>query len=226
MFNDLQTPTPDRDTCWQCYRIRALCWCAGIQAFEIEPMIALLVHPKEFQRTVGTARVVKLSIQNCRTWTGYGSDFDANSEITSLVEDPAYFPIVLYPGPTSLNLSDATHQEISEAIPKDRKLVIFVIDGTWANAKRMIRLSKLLSGLPKISFNIQKTSQYQFRKQPKSYCLSTVEAVCELIENLEAKNLCQVRPARAHHQMLQVFENLVQGQLKAQVELRRPRFVP
>ncbi len=216
----------DRDTCWQCYRIRSLCLCSGISTFQIEPIIALLVHPKEYQRTVGTARVVKLSIQNCRTWTGYGSDFDSNPEFLALINNPNMHCVILYPGTDSLNLSDANADEIALKLPVEKQLVIFVIDGTWANAKRMIRLSQVLRQLPKLSFNIKKESQYGFRKQPKAFCLSTVEAVCELIDNLQEQKLCRVTPPQGHLNMLKVFKNLVEGQLRAQVELRRPRFVP
>lgn len=215
-----------RSTCWQCYRVRSLCLCPGITRFTVKPLIALLVHPKEYQRTVGTARVVKLSIANAKLWTGYGPDFDVNPEIIELVSDQKYHPVVLYPGKDSLNVSTASAESIAHLLPSGKQLVIFVIDGTWPNAKRMIRQSRILGELPKISFEVRKTSQYEFRKQPHSYCLSTVEAVCELVEQLELKGLAQVTPPRAHYQMIQVFQNLVKGQLRAQVELRKPRFVP
>ena len=225
-IQDASTPHPGRNTCWQCYRVRSLCLCSEIRPFSLKPIIALLVHPKEYQRTVGTARVVKLSIANSRLWTGYGPDFDVNLEINAILSNPHFHPVVLYPGQDSLNVTTATADQLASALPAGKQLIIFVIDGTWANAKRMIRQSKVLSHLPKISFHVHQTSQYEFRKQPHAFCLSTVEAVCELVEQLEIRGLAQVTPPRAHFHMIEAFRYLVKGQLKAQVELRKPRFVP
>lgn len=202
-----------RDTCWSCHRVRSLCLCSTIKPFNIEPLIALLIHPKEFKKTVGTARIVRLSIPNSRLWIGHGVDFDQNPSLLSVIQDTAFYPMVLYPGETSLNLSTSTVSELTTAIPIGRRLAIFVIDGTWSNAHRMIRDSKILSSLPKISFDIRTTSQYEFRKQPLPFCLSTVEAVCELIENLAKKGLCEAPFEKAHLQMLKSFRALVESQV-------------
>ena len=201
-----------RETCWSCHRVRSLCLCSTIKTFEIEPLIAILIHPKEYRRTVGTARLVKLSILNSRLWMGYGKDFDQNQSLLDVILDPAIYPMVLYPGENSVNLSSSTRAELTEKIPEGRRLAIFVIDGTWSNAHRMIRDSKILSSLPKISFDIRTTSQYGFRKQPQAFCLSTVEAVCELIENLAQKGLCEEPQEKAHDQMLNGFRVLVKSQ--------------
>ena len=213
-MEELITAQLGRETCWNCYRAQNLCLCSEIKPFETEPLIVLLIHPKEFRKTVGTARLVRLSILNSRSWIGHGADFDSNPGFQSLVSDPTLFPMVLYPGPSSLNLSVLGEGELKTHLPQNRRLAIFVIDGTWFCARKMIRTSKILSQLPQITFDFKTESAYGFRKQPKAFCLSTLEAVFELIENLNQKGLGKVFPESAHHQMKQGFQALVKSQVK------------
>ena len=209
-----------RETCWNCYRASTICLCGEIRPFEVEPLIGLLIHPKEFRKTVGTARIVKLSIRNSRYWIGYGADFDQNVSLLSILEDPFYFPMVLYPGPESLNLSSTSAEDLQIKIPSGRRLVILVIDGTWANARKMIRSSRVLSNLPRLSFEVADPSHYEFRKQPQVFCLSTVEAVVTLIQNMSVKGLCTPPIENAHYQMLKVFKTLVETQVNRDQDFR------
>ncbi len=204
----------ERDPCLRCFRVKHLCLCSSITPFEIEPLIVLLVHPREFKKTVGTVKIVKLSLTNSKLIRGSGLDFDQDPNFLSIISNPELYPMILFPGEDSLNLSTATPEILSSQIPKNKRLTVFVIDGTWTTAKQMIRRSKILSALPKLSFNVLTPSIYEFRKQPKEYCISTVEAVSVLIENLKQKNLCTVQPSDAHHQLIQSFRKLVDVQLK------------
>src|SRR4051812_4260012 len=97
-----------RPTCLRCFRVTPLCLCDTITPFTIEPLIVLLVHPREFLKTVGTVRIVKLSLTNSKLMRGTGAQFDRDSAFLSLVNDPTLFPMVLFPGPDSLNLSTAS----------------------------------------------------------------------------------------------------------------------
>ncbi len=202
-----------RDTCLRCFRVRDLCLCSTITRFEIEPLIVLLVHPREFMKTVGTVRIVKLSLTNSILLRGTGPQFDEDKTFLCLLNDPTLYPMILFPGEKSLNLSTATADVLAAGIPANRRLAIFVIDGTWTSAKQIIRTSKRLSELPKLSFNVNTPSTYEFRKQPEVFCLSTVEAVSVLIENLRQKGLCSPKPIGAHHAMLRGFNKLVETQV-------------
>ena len=206
---------PPRTPCARCARISDLCLCSRISPFEIEPRIHLLVHPKEYSKTTGTARIVQQSIRQSRILRGYGQDFDRDPRLLSLIQTPSNRVMVLYPGQDSLNLGTCSNLELEERIPRDEKqLHLLIVDGTWSNAKRMIRTSTVLSNLPKISFPVNEPSRFQFKKQPKDFCLSTVEAVHLLIENLEKRGLCAVNPHGAHTRMLGAFDLLVKTQLK------------
>jgi DTW domain-containing protein YfiP len=203
-----------RESCHRCFRIKSICICESIQPFEVEPLIVLLVHPREFMKTVGTVRLVKLSISGSILIRGHGKDFDQDPNIASIVSNPHHHSMILFPGEHSLNLTSAPKDVIQNQIPFDRRLVIFVMDGTWSAAKNMIKDSKVLSQLQKISFDVHEASTYEFRKQPNPFCLSTVEAVSLLITNLKEKQLCMPKPMDGHLKMIDVLKKLVSIQLE------------
>jgi DTW domain-containing protein YfiP len=203
-----------RESCHHCFRMKSLCLCDSIQIFEIEPLIVLLVHPREFMKTVGTVRVVKLSLSGSLMLRGHGKDFDHDPTIAALIANPNHHSVILFPGNESLNLTSASAGRIKNELPAEKRLVIFVIDGSWSAAKNMIRDSKLLSSLPKISFDVNSTSIYEIRQQPNTHCLSTVEAVSVLIENLKMRNLCTPNPIDGHLQMMDGFKKLISSQRK------------
>jgi DTW domain-containing protein YfiP len=204
-----------RETCQQCARIQRLCLCSRVTPFEIEPRIILLVHPREYSRTTGTARIVNQSIRHSRIFRGYGEEFDHDPRLRSVLEDPHLRVVLLYPGPDSLNLSECSDETLRSRIPDDgKRLVVLIVDGTWSSAKRMIRTSAVLSRVPKISFQVESPSRFRFKRQPREFCLSTVEATALLLENLTCRGLCTLQPPNAHWRMLEPFEKLVETQLR------------
>ena len=211
-----------RATCLKCFRVSDLCLCSTIVPFEIEPLVVLLVHPREFMKTIGTVRIVKLALKNSIFWRGFGHEVDHDKELLALIENPNHFPTVLFPGADSINLTALSREELSTRIPPGKRLVIFVIDGTWTSAKQMIRTSEVLQKLTKLSFNVVTESTYQFRKQPQEFCLSTVEAVSLLVENLNQKGLCKPTPKGAHFAMLKSFEALVDSQVRREPSFKNP----
>jgi DTW domain-containing protein YfiP len=164
-------------------------------------------------KTVGTVRIVKLSIPGSLMIRGHGSDFDQDPSIARLLSHPDHHAMILYPGESSLNLSRAAESDIQSQIPRTKRLVVFVIDGTWSAAKNMIRKSTVLTQLPKLSFDVITPSTYTFRRQPQSFCLSTVEAVSALIENLKQRDLCHPEPSDGHLRMTESFQKIISSQL-------------
>lgn len=215
-----------RAVCWTCHRAKSVCLCSQIKPFDWEPFLAVLIHPKEFRKTIGTARLVKIAIRGSKLWTGTGPDFDQNSELLELLQNPDFFPVVLFPGPSSMNLSQAPQEALLNWIPPGKRLAVLVVDGSWSLAKKMISTSQILRQLPRMSFDVENPSSYQFRKQPMPYCLSTVEAIHALISKLQQRGLMPGPSLGAHGTLLETFRWLVDQQLRFNTEglpLRRRR---
>jgi len=63
------------------------------------------------------------------------------------------------------------------------------INSTWPCSKKILRLSKNLSALRKVSFVHNKSSQFMIKTQPNVHCLSTIESTLCVLEQLNTQNI-------------------------------------
>lgn len=181
----LLEPLGERELCTRCLRAKRVCYCPSLRPFTPSFTVVLLQHPKERKNTIGTARMTHLSLSNSLLIPGIG--FEEDDRVNALIADPANHCVVLYPGENSVNVSEHADEFLTAVKSLSQKLVVFVIDGTWAQAKGMVRKSPRLTSLPQICFTPEIPSQYKVRKQPNRFCLSTIEAVHALIRVLDPK---------------------------------------
>ena len=62
---------------------------------------------------------------------------------------------------------------------------IFILDGTWPCARKMLKLSKNLQNLKRVSFDNKIKSKFIIKQQPESLCLSTIESVYTVLNLLK-----------------------------------------
>ncbi len=170
--------------CYRCFWPKALCWCGSIRPMPTRTKVVFLMHPKEYkeQRT-GTGRLTHLCLADSELIMGV--EFDAEARTQALIADPANFPMLLYPSPDARVLPGGLHAgELG-----GRRLVVFVLDGTWSCARKMLRLSPSLQRLPRLVFPPAAPSKFVIKQQPVEGCLSTLEATHELLGALERAGL-------------------------------------
>ncbi len=145
--------------------------------------MVLLMHPKEYRhQKCTTGRLLCLHLKNSEIIPGVG--FDNNGRVRQLIEDPANYPVLLYPGKDALSVRD-----VFAAGPRGRRLVVFLIDGTWHCARKIVRESPLLLRLPRLMIRPDSPSRFTIKRQPAPWCLSTLEAAHELLLRLEAEDM-------------------------------------
>lgn len=171
----------NREECYACYRAKKNCLCESIKPFSTRMRFVILMHPKEARKQkTGTARLAKLCLTNAELLIG--TDFTRNERVNSLIQDPSYTPVVLYPGPKAVNFKTLGNNLLK---PEGKTLLIFVIDGTWACAKSLLNRSQNIHALPRLSFSRKYISQFTIKKQPMKHCVSTIEAIYYLCEEAE-----------------------------------------
>jgi DTW domain-containing protein YfiP len=182
---------------------------------------ALIVHPYEASSTVGTAWILRRSISNIQWIRSKGIGLDEDPEFLNALATPNTVPLVLFPGPQALNLSQAPEQDWRTLVPPGKRPVIYVLDGTWTLAHAMLRKSAVLRALPRVSFDTVAPSEYTFKTQPHPHCLSTVEGVHRILEIFSSRGWGTLPPLREHDQMIEIFRNMIRFQLEQE---RNPRF--
>jgi DTW domain-containing protein YfiP len=205
-----------REYCLKCLKSVKSCLCFYAVELQTKTHFCFLMHPKEAKKEkVGTGRMTHLSLPNSSLIIDY--NFDRNKDFLKLLEDSRYQHFLLYPGEKAINLSFEKPQIDSSKIP-----LIFILDGTWSCAKSMMRDTHLLHSLPRVSFSSDHQSAFAIKQQPASYCLSTIESVAIVLENL--KNLKiedeTLATETLHFQLLK----LVHEQIKAANDELRPSY--
>ena len=170
----------------------------------------ILMHTKEARRQkTGTARLAKLCLTNAELLIG--TDFTRNDRVNFLLRDSAYIPFILYPGPKAVNLKTLGNDLLK---PEGKTLLIFVLDGTWTCAKRLLNKSQNIRALPRLSFSRSYISQFAIKKQPGEHCVSTIEAIYYLCE--EAQEAGYENLNVQNENLMVVFKKLVDTQIDYQ----------
>jgi DTW domain-containing protein len=206
-----------RETCYRCFWPKPLCWCPSIAPMATRTKFVFLMHPKEFkQEKAATGRLTHLCLSNSEVHMGV--EFDRNETVQALLADPRNFPVLLYPGETARNLSAGalTASELGE-----RQLVVFLLDGTWSCARKMLKLSPSLQQLPRVMFTAAHRSRYIIKQQPQEGCLSTLEATHELLLALERSGLDDYSLPK---QLLGLFDRMQEYQIRCATDPNRPGY--
>lgn len=200
-----------RILCQTCMHPDFSCYCATIKTVDTHIQFVILIHPIEFSRRIATGRMSSLCLQNSILIKG--EDFSNNPIVNQIVSDKNNQCVILYPGRNSLNLSTLSADNKKNLIDKEKKLTVFVIDGTWATARKTVRKSQNINHLPRWCFNPEKPSNFRVRKQPAAHCLSTIEAIHQFVEEVADATGFQVAE-RKHDVLIEVFDSMVEKQIK------------
>ncbi len=122
--------------------------------------------------------------------------------------DPARPAILLYPGPGARDIL---------AEPPRGPVTLVVVDGTWSQAKTVVRDNPILHALPRYAFRTPEPSHYRIRREPRAEYVSTIEALMHVLGALEGK-------PDDFRALLAPFHAMVDAQLAAQAERPARRY--
>jgi hypothetical protein len=197
--------------CYQCFRLQKNCLCHLIKPFDSKTHFVLLMHPMEAKKEkMGTGRISKACLRNSQMimWV----DFTNDSEVNALIADPSNHCMVLYPGERALNISSDDISPLENLAKIQKRLVLFLIDGTWPCAKKMMKLSKNIHSLPRLSFTATHQSLFAIKEQPADYCLSTLESIHFFLCEADRRGFEQLHDAQ--NNLLEVFKSMVEFQIE------------
>lgn len=192
---------PTRVRCLRCHRPEAFCLCAAIPSLTSRSRLVLLQHPREEFVAIGTARLAALAVEGATRHVGVS--FEGDAEVRALAARPD--ACLLFPS------DDATPVEALRGQPR----TLFVVDGTWSLAKKLLRTNPFLAALPRVAFTPTEPSRYRIRREPSAECVSTIEAVAHVLSVLDDDPRFSA--------MLAPFDALIDAQLRFKHEVRASR---
>jgi DTW domain-containing protein YfiP len=159
--------------------------------------VLLLQHPSEVNHALNTARLAALGLKNAELIVG-----EVFEELPTLLNQAGYQARLLFPADEA--------QPLQAYAATDEPLLLVVPDGTWRKARKMLHLNPLLAALPRVTLAEGAVSRYRLRKAPGPGALSTVEAIVQALQTLEAP--------MTFEPLLKPFEALIEGQIAAMGE--------
>ncbi len=185
-----------RAQCSRCMRPQTHCLCALIPQLDSRTRVLLLQHPSEVSHALNTARLAALGLTHAQLRVGEVFD-----DLDQLINQPGYQARLLFPG------EDAQVLTAYELADKSLPLLLVVPDGTWRKVRKLLHLNPVLAQLPRVTLPQGAVSRYRLRKAPGPGALSTLEAIVQALEILEAPT--------SFAPLLRPFEALIEGQIEA-----------
>ncbi len=195
------------------------CICQYIKPISTKTHFIILMHPKE-QRKIknGTGLMTKLQLKNSEIIIGV--DFTDNKRVNEILNNKKNVSLLLYPGKDNFNLSERKSSEISSFMGETPN--IFILDGTWPFARKMLKLSKNLQNIKRVSFDNEIKSKFIIKQQPESLCLSTIESVYTIINLLKEGKLEQ---CQTEHFLIP-FKKMIEHQVECIINPHNNKYRP
>ncbi|TDY34650.1 tRNA-uridine aminocarboxypropyltransferase [Janthinobacterium sp. 75] len=174
--------TAKRARCPSCLRAETSCICRWITPVAHAVDVLILQHPLEVHNAKGSARLLHLSLPNSRMLTG---EQFAPDTLAALLADK--HTVLLYPDtPGDRSLGIAPPPALDPATLLDpARLQLVVLDATWRKSRKMLYLNPRLQQLPRLPLRDTPASHYLIRKAHAPDQLSTLEATCYALMQLE-----------------------------------------
>jgi tRNA-uridine aminocarboxypropyltransferase len=173
--------------CSRCLRPQQTCICRWGTPIAHAIEVLILQHPLEAKHAKGSARLLHLSLPNSHLLVG---EVFNDQQLETLLHAPLTpgaqrrRAILLYPNtPDDADIAQAIPVDAAHTEPEGLRLV--VLDGTWRKSRKMLYVNPLLQTLPRLALRDAPASQYLIRKAYGAHQLSTLEATCYALMQLE-----------------------------------------
>lgn len=107
---------------------------------------------------------------------------EVDPALLALLADPQWQPYVVFPGEYTApeRVVHAVHTGPSDPATPARRPLFILLDGTWAEARKMFGKSPYLATLPVLSLQPDRASTYKLRRSRRNdhFCTSEVAAMC------------------------------------------------
>ncbi len=155
----------------------------------------ILQHRRERFHPFNTARIVQHALERSQLLVAHNVDLASQFSAMQLRNQVG----LLYPG----NEAEVLTELPADALPDQ----LIVIDGTWHQAKTLLRDIPRLQSLPRYCLAPSSPGRYRIRREPNDQSLSTLEATVAALRAIEPETPGLDR-------LTDVFDRMIGDQLK------------
>lgn len=163
------------DSCNKCGLPQITCICGNAPKISTSSRIWIISTEREFYRPSNTARLLKLVNPNS-TEIFLWERTQKPEKLIDYLNDDIYDTYLVFPVEDETQCSKVEYKSTG-------KIPAFVlIDGTWKEARKILRKSDYLNKLPRISLQPNFKSHYDLRRGAAEGNLCTIEAAVEVLK--------------------------------------------
>lgn len=171
---------PRGERCAGCRLVPSHCLCALRPCVPTHAAVCLLMADIEPLKPSNTGWLIADVVPD--TFAFGWARTETDPALLALLADPQWQPYVVFPGEFVAAERVVTQVQVTTAqAGQPRKRPLFVLlDGTWAEARKMFRKSPYLDHLPVLSLQPEQISNYRLRRSNRDdhFCTSEVAALC------------------------------------------------
>ncbi|UTF60526.1 tRNA-uridine aminocarboxypropyltransferase [Gilvimarinus sp. DA14] len=131
----------------------------------------ILQHPDEAGHPKNTGELLHRSLQNSQLLIG---EQFRGAELNPFLENA----VLLYP--------ETADYCVPVSVPGTCPDTLVIIDANWRKSRKMLFLNPALGALPRLSITSNTQSNYRIRQAKNPHQLSTLEASCYALQQLES----------------------------------------
>lgn len=159
-----------RVLCPKCDRPEQRCLCPFITPTDNRTFTLILQHPDETAHAKNTGELLHRSLTHSQLLIG--EQFNP-AQLEAYLQDA----VLLYPPTDDGPAANTT--------TPDKPQTLIVIDANWRKSRKMLFLNPTLAKLPRLSLSEEFSGNYRIRKAKNNWQLSTLEASCYALQQLE-----------------------------------------
>jgi DTW domain-containing protein YfiP len=169
-----------RERCAGCRLLPTHCMCALRPAMRTRSGVCLLMADIEPLKPSNTGWLIADVVAD--TFAFGWARTQTDPAFLALLSDPQWQPYVVFPGEYA-----APERVVHTVVPAEphvagaaRRPLFILLDGTWAEARKMFGRSPCLDRLPVLSLQPEQLSRYKLRRSRRDdhFCTSEVAALC------------------------------------------------
>ncbi len=182
-----------RELCAACFRPTKTCLCKHVQLVQNRVSLIILQHPQEVHEVKNSARLLSLCLKNSQIETGeiFSPHFFRE------YQNQGFYDLLLYPDTPeekSLGITPppaidsprlSSGDNLTSTSLNGLRIRLWVLDATWRKSRKMLYLNPALQAMPRLSLKQCPPSIYKIRKAHSENQLSTLEASCYALQQLE-----------------------------------------
>jgi DTW domain-containing protein YfiP len=161
--------------CQLCLLAKQYCTCEFRQQVRSNNTFLLIMYDDEVLKPSNSGRLIADIIPQTHAYIW--SRTEPDPAILELISNPAYQPLLIFPGEYAYENQPVLNQlpPVTAAKNEGKQILFILLDGSWREALKMFRKSPYLHQLPLLSFTPDTVAKYGLRKGSRDFQLGTAE---------------------------------------------------